>query len=506
MSGKSFVETENNKPLNINDIPVLDYKIFMLLVDDLLQDKSNHCVNYFAVPYFDRFRFFCCIANDLASKLFVLSHEVNNRYDADLLSITKIHFPFHVYEREIYENYGIEFSDHPWMKPIRFAFNRVDKSKTLENYPFYTIDGEELHEVGVGPIHAGVIEPGHFRFICNGEKVLHLEIQLGYQHRGIESLMVNRNNLLKRTILSETIAGDTTIGHSLAFVQLMEGMGFYPPGKKLSIERVIALELERIAIHIGDTGALCMDVAYQLGQAGCEALRTIVINTLQSWCGNRFGKGLMRTGGTNYPITNDIAKTIRANLEDVAKRYDELADRIFSLPSILLRFEQIGVISRKQAELIGAVGMAARMTGLRRDIRKSHPSQYYTQTSYEPVTQETGDVFARGMLRRLEIEKSIELIFSLLDKIFEVPQEVEKPLSKIKLKPSVLTISLIEGWRGEICHAAITDEHGEIAHYKIKDPSLHNWMALALAVREQEISDFPICNKSFNLSYCGHDL
>ena len=177
----------------------------------------------------------------------------------------------------------------------------------MDNYPFYNIDSEELHEVGVGPVHAGVIEPGHFRFICNGEKVLHLEIQLGYQHRGIEKLFIEKNNALQRCILSESIAGDTSVGHALAHSQLIESLAGIEVSETLQIERCIALEMERLAVHIGDTAALCGDVAYQLGQVVCEALRTTIINTTQLWCGNRFGKGLVRPGGSNYPLSNDVA-------------------------------------------------------------------------------------------------------------------------------------------------------------------------------------------------------
>ena len=184
------------------------------------------------------------------------------------------------------------------------------QSKIIDNYPFYEIDSEELHEVGVGPIHAGVIEPGHFRFICNGEKVLHLEIQLGYQHRGIEKLFIEKNESLQRCILSESIAGDTSIGHALAHSQLIESLAGIEVSETLQIERCIALEMERLAVHIGDTAALCGDVAYQLGQVVCEALRTTIINTTQLWCGNRFGKGLVRPGGSNYPLSNNVADEI----------------------------------------------------------------------------------------------------------------------------------------------------------------------------------------------------
>jgi Ni,Fe-hydrogenase III large subunit len=184
----------------------------------------------------------------------------------------------------------------------------------------------------------------------------------------------------------------------------------------------------------------------------------------------------------------------------------DITDRIYSLPSVLSRFDGIGIFTKEQAKLIGAVGMAARITGIARDIRKSHPFQYFKNFAIEPVTQTSGDVLARGMLRNLEARQSIGFIKQWTEILGKEKGNQSKPDYTYKLQPDSFAISLTEGWRGEICHSAVTDKDGKIVHYKIKDPSLHNWMALALAVRNQEISDFPVCNKSFNLSYCGNDL
>jgi Ni,Fe-hydrogenase III large subunit len=215
----------------------------------------------------------------------------------------------------MYENYGINFSNHPLLKPVRYPFNRFNPKSKIENYPFYSIESDELHEVGVGPIHAGVIEPGYFRFLCNGENVIHLEIHLGFQHRGIEQLFKEKQNILQQTILAESIAGDTTVGHTTAYSMAVESLSNHKTSDELSIARTIANELERIAVHIGDMAALCGDVAYQFGQVVCEALRTIIINTTQFWCGNRLGKGLIRPAGCNYQLTvnavNEIMKIFK---------------------------------------------------------------------------------------------------------------------------------------------------------------------------------------------------
>ena len=506
ISQKLFSEIKNNSfPLGIKEIPVLKYDAFYDQVSDLMKDETKHCVAYYCVKTFSGLKFYCCIADDDNNSIRVFAHEQNNSKHA-LKSLTPVFSQFHIFEREIHENFGVVFEGHPWLKPVRYPHDRSDKSKIINNYPFYEIESGELHEVGVGPIHAGVIEPGHFRFICNGEKVLNLEIQLGYQHRGIEKLFIEKNDSLQRCVLSESIAGDTSVGHSMAHSQLIESLAGIEAGELLQIERCIALEMERLAIHIGDTAALCGDVAYQLGQAVCEALRTTIINTTQLWCGNRFGKGLVRPGGSNYPLSNSVADEILRACTDTGRRFGEITNRIYSLPSVLARFDDIGKLTRQQAISIGAVGMAARTCGILRDIRITHPFQYYKSYPVKTVILETGDVLARGMQRNLEARESFKIISELI-KIWRTNNDsLKKPVYDYSLKPDNYAISMTEGWRGEICHTAITDNNGNISHYKVKDPSFQNWMALALTVRNQEISDFPICNKSYNLSYCGNDL
>lgn len=506
MVARQYIEIRNNgEPVLLARIPTLDYSDFYELVSVLLDDQHCHCVAYYAFPFEGMLKFICCIANDHASLIHVFSHE-QQKEGTELKSLTAAYFAMHVYEREIHENFGVKFKDHPWLKPIRFPVDRFEPLNSMDVYPFYGIEGDELHEVGVGPIHAGVIEPGHFRFICNGEKVIHLEIHLGYQHRGIEQLMIENRTALQRALLAESIAGDSAVAHGLAHAGLIESLSRKKVGQRLQIERNIALELERIAIHIGDTAALCTDVAYQFGQVVNEALRTIVINTTQMWCGNRFGKGLIRPGGTNYPANDAFLIEMLKNLNDLENRFVAITDLIYSLPSVLLRFDGIGAITQQQARLIGAVGMAARITGVPRDIRNSHPFQHFINHPIKPVLLSAGDVLARGMLRNKEVRNSIAYIREWAQQLIQIEEDESKPDYHLLLQPESFSISLTEGWRGEICHTAVTGHKGEIIHYKIKDPSFHNWMALALAVRNQEISDFPVCNKSFNLSYCGNDL
>ena len=504
----TFAVTKNQGSLPLRDIPVLPYGTFHNDVTQLMREPYAHCINYYAYRKAESLKFICCIADDQAGDIKVFSHEMPVKEKMQLTSITREIYAFHIFEREISENFGVEFIYSPWAKPVRYAFNRADKKKIINNYPFYKIQGDELHEVGVGPIHAGVIEPGHFRFLCNGEMVLHLEIQLGWQHRGVEQLFLSKPSLLQRTVLSESIAGDTAVGHASAFVTLLESLGSVKVPERIEIERTIALELERIAMHVGDLGNLNIGLAYQLASSVFGTLRTPVINYTQTWCGNRFGKGLIRVGGTHYPFTEELSGKLTKLLDNFEERFDPMAEHMFGLPSVLMRIENIGKVTEKQMRLIGAVGMAARMAGVARDIRQSHPFAAYKKYPVTTETLEAGDVWARAMLRKMEIKRSITYIRDLMAIHKKLNQQPPVPVkeSESRLVPNALCISMVEGWRGEIVHCAITDNKGQIVHYKAKDPSVHNWMALALSLRDLEISDFPINNKSYNLSYCGHDL
>jgi len=493
---------KNNQRVPLSTIPIVGYDIFReTILTDLLKGEDKHCVNYFGLNRENKVWLICCIAADKENCIYVTSTQVEK--NAPLLSITAQNLSFEKFEREIHENFGVSYIDHPWLKPVRYPFNRSDSTQTIANYPFYSIESEELHEVGVGPIHAGIIEPGHFRFACNGEQILHLEIQLGYQHRGIESLFLEKKKLIERVTLAENIAGDTVVGHTTAFTNLWESLCGYTPAPDLKFARTLALEHERIAIHTGDLSAICTDIAYQLGSSVFGRLRTPIINYFQKWCGNRLAKGLIRPGRTNFPYTKELAKDWFKTFEAYDPDFQEMANRLFDLPSALARLERTGVVKEETALQIGMVGMAARSSGLLRDIRFSHPHDFYENFNYDPVVQETGDVFARINIRMEEILESMDYAVELINNMPE-PEKQHAELGSPE--PDSFVISLVEGWRGEICHTAITDNKGELLIYKIKDPSFHNWLALALAVRNNDISDFPICNKSFGLSYCGHDL
>jgi Ni,Fe-hydrogenase III large subunit len=492
----------NNQTISLADIPEVGYKEFMELNTGFLIDSpERHCVNYFGYPVGNQIKLICCIADDNTHQIYVSSCLVKSGDKLD--SFTARKYNFEKFEREIHENFGVGYNDHPWLKPVRYSRNRFDQSQTIANYPFFSIDSDELHEVGVGPIHAGIIEPGHFRFICNGEQILHLEIQLGYQHRGIEQQFLEKKKLLQRTTLAESIAGDTVVGHTTAFSQVWESLCGFRPSRDIEYARTLALELERMAVHTGDLSAVCTDIAYQLGSAVFGRLRTPIINFMQEWGGNRLSKGLIRPGRNQFPVTPELAKRLAEILDVYEPDFLEMNKQLFQLPSALSRFERTGAVSYDDVLTIGTVGMAARMSGLNRDTRTSHPFVLYNELNHEPVVKHHGDVYSRVQIRREEIKQSMNYVRKLIQ---DVPEIAEREPELGTPQPNSFALSLVEGWRGEICHCAITGGQGELVHYKVKDPSFHNWLALALAVRNNEISDFPICNKSFNLSYSGHDL
>ena len=426
-------------------------------------------------------------------------------------SVTTVWPAAQAFEREMAEQYGIIPQGHPWLKPLRYhdtddgspqPWGRFDAGRTIPgDYPFYRVEGDEVHEVAVGPVHAGIIEPGHFRFQCHGEEVLHLEIVLGYQHRAAEPLLLHPN-AVRSAIVAETLAGDTSIGHALAYCTALEALADVNVSARAHTVRGIALELERLANHTGDLGALCTDIGFLPASSYLGRIRGEYLNLTAEICGNRFGRNLLRPGGVVYDVPEPLSAKLIARLKILEPETLDVIKMLFDEPSVLARFETTGALTRQQAEDIGLVGVAARACGLARDIRQDHPHGVY-QFAHVPVSVEkTGDVFARAAVRWLEVQRSLDFLRDTLDNIPE--GETRQPITT--LRANSIAIGFAEGWRGEVMHVAITDEIGRLAFIKAKDPSIHNWFGLAQALRSVAISDFPLCNKSFNLSYCGHDL
>ena len=484
---------------NISNLSIAEFRAA------ILSKVSSTCslAALFGMPAENRHvRLIAVVADSVTNSLSILSTKVDQSYPCLTLECPQAHW----FEREIAEQWQVHPQGHPWLKPIRFhapyrSGNSLSPAPVAGVTDFFAMGGPEVHEVAVGPVHAGIIEPGHFRFQCHGEDVFHLEISLGYQHRGVERALVGGPG--KRTIhLMETLCGDTSIGHSTAYCEAIEALSGNPVSARAQVMRGIALELERLANHTGDLGALAGDVGYLPTAAYCGRIRGDFLNLTAALCGSRFGRGLIRPGGVGFDVDKPLVAKLQQQLEAAMKDVEDALALLWNAASVQARFEHTGTLTRETCEALGLVGPAARACGVERDIRQDFPSGIFRFAQIPISKWHSGDVFARAWLRWLEIQRSGAFLGEQFASMPDGP--ILSPAGP--LLADHLVVSLVEGWRGEICHVAITDADGRFARYKIVDPSFHNWMGLAIAMRNQQISDFPLCNKSFNLSYCGHDL
>jgi Ni,Fe-hydrogenase III large subunit len=503
MTASLPLRTRNSIAVHAAEIPRVSIREFR---DTAIGEvnKGSRIAALFGQPDGKFIRLYAVLAQDESGTLGLLSTVVDGAYT----SLTPDCPQAHWFEREIAEQWEIVPSGHPWLKPIRFhppyrngRLTSGGSSNHVGITDFFRVRGAEIHEVAVGPVHAGVIEPGHFRFQCHGENVYHLEISLGYQHRGIERAL-SAGSSKRRIHMVETAAGDTTVGHATAYCDAMEAMADCRVPARAAFLRGIALELERLANHTGDLGALAGDVGYLPSMSYCGRIRGDFLNMTAMLCGSRFGRGFIRPGGVGFDVEETCMQELLGRLEAASKDVIGAVELMLNSPSVLARFEGTGVVEPQTCRDLGLVGLIARACGERRDVRHDFPGGIFRFAQMPVSTWHSGDVFSRAIVRWLEIQRSIQFV---RDQARMLP-DGENRVNPGELQPGLMTVSLVEGWRGEICHVATTDSEGRLAHYKIVDPSFHNWFGLAIALRGQQISDFPLCNKSFNLSYCGHDL
>jgi len=498
---KQALALRNSEAADAQAVPVLPVMEFRRAVLEAVHGGAR-LASFFGRPgRGDALRLTAVLADGMTGTLNAVAAEISGSYP----SLTPECAQADSFEREIAEQWGLHPDGHPALKPLRF--HKPYRNGPASGEPaagvmdFFQVKGEEVHEVAVGPVHAGIIEPGHFRFQAHGEEVLNLEISLGYQHRGIERAMSGGPD--RRSVhYMETIAGDTTIGHATAYAQAVEALAECRVPPRAEALRAIALELERLANHAGDLGALAGDVAFLPAASFCGRLRGDFLNMTALLCGSRFGRGMIRPGGVGFDVDESLAARLLGSLDATFKDLSRAVNLLWETPSVLARFEGTGMLERATAQELGMAGPAARACGIERDARFDFPAGFYRYAQIPVSTWHSGDVFSRAYLRWLEIQRSATFVRERLGTL----PDGEVRVSCGKLQPAKIVVSLVEGWRGEVCHTAVTDGQGKFERYKIVDPSFHNWKGLSMALRGGQISDFPLINKSFNLSYAGHDL
>jgi Ni,Fe-hydrogenase III large subunit len=411
------------------------------------------------------------------------------------------------YERELHDLYGIDIEGHPNLQPLVF---HEDWPPGVHPYlgragiacegrhRFLKVQGEGVCEVPVGPVHAGIIEPGHFRFSVVGDTVLHLELRHFYTHKGVEALFEGAP-VMSGTMLAESVSGDNCFAHAVAYCQAVEnafGISVPPRGRAL---RLIGLELERMLAHIADVGALCGDVAFVVPAVYTARLKELLLETSAQVCGTRCWRGLAIPGGMKRDLTQENARELGTCVADVARDFAELAQMILETPSVENRFESTGTLKRDMARTLGIVGPAARASGLRLDVRCDHPYGRYRTIAVDIPHYSSGDVMARARIRIDETAISARLIAEAVDNL-----PAGAIATSVPWQGSAEGFSAVESPRGELLYW-IRVRDGYIKRCHIKSPSFQNWPALPMAMPGNIIADFPLINKSFNLSYSGCD-
>ncbi|HWB37668.1 MAG TPA: NADH-quinone oxidoreductase subunit C [Rugosimonospora sp.] len=423
-------------------------------------------------------------------------------------SLGALSFPASRFEREMRDLYGVEPENHPQPRPLvhhphwpagwhpmRADAGERPPLNATAPFPFVSVEGDGVYEIPVGPVHAGLIEPGHFRFSVVGETILKLKARLWYVHKGIEKLFEGRP-VAAGVPLAERISGDTAVGHSLAYCLAVEdALGIAVP-VEAQRARAALLELERLHNHVADIGALCNDVAYGIAHAHTQRIREALLRLNSTVTGHRLLRGAVVQGGVALLAVPDARKVAGA-VADV----EEVVAIALRHSVVRERFTGTAVLRRQQALEIGTLGYVARASGLATDARASHP--FVALNGFAVSVQTTGDVLARFRQRVDELRVSAAILADLLPSVRPGALGGTVPATVGGWRAGV---GLVEGWRGTIAHRVEVDPDGTLTRVKIVDPSFFNWPALPVALAETIVPDFPLTNKSFNLSYAGNDL
>jgi Ni,Fe-hydrogenase III large subunit/Ni,Fe-hydrogenase III component G len=430
----------------------------------------------------------------------------------DYPSLTPQVHAAHWAERAIGDFFGLKAEGHPrwkslilheaWPAGLAPLCNQSDAEPVFEPYEFMEVRGEGVHEIPVGPIHAGIIEPGHFRFSCLGEIITNLEIRLGYQHRGIERRL-EKTPWQQARFLAEAASSDTTVGNSLAHsVAIEQILGITPPPRAQTL-RTVALEIERLANHLGDFGGLSGDIGYSAGASIFARLRGATLGLGELLAGSRFQRAYVLPGGVARDIDDARRSEMVRVLSELTRKIEDALPLLLENSAVIERMEGTGRLSPSLAREFGMVGPAGRASGSSYDARAAFHHGVFPERAPRQAGRENGDVLARAQVRGDEIASSLSLLGEMLDSI---PASPIKQAINDSLPPNRVGVGVVEAWRGELVHWITTNDDGRISRYAIRDPSFSNWTGLAIAVRGNLVADFPLCNKSFSLSYSGNDL
>jgi Ni,Fe-hydrogenase III large subunit/Ni,Fe-hydrogenase III component G len=475
--------------------------VMMLFAVD---ERATHC----------RFGLFC-VFEGAADGIWLLVKTDIPETEPSFESLSKDIYSASLFEREIKEMFGIEPNGNPdqrslrlhdevWPRgvyPLRKGFNpgAVRIPDTAE-YRFTRIQGDGVFEIPVGPVHAGIIGPGHFRFSVAGEPVINLELRLGFTHRGVEKLIESRT-ASGALPLVERVSGDSVVAHSVAFVTALEKICGRDVPKKAKYLRAIVLELERMYNHSAGIGGIALDVGFSFPSAFASLTKEKLLAVNEHLTGSRYLKGFIRVGGVAKDFTDADRGVLLESLGIVQDDFRELKEMLFASASFMDRVDGTGVLKKNVAEDLGVTGLAARASGIALDLRKDFPG-VYDDARFAVTKQVEGDVLARLKMRIEEFEESIRLVREFVRLL-----EDGDVCCGVETYPRAgHALGYAEGWRGPVLYWVATGENGRIERCKIVDPSFRNWEGLALSVPGNIIPDFPLCNKSFDLSYSGNDL
>ena len=427
-------------------------------------------------------------------------------------SLATFCYPASRFEREIYDLFGIVADGHPDPRPlVRHGFWPTDYFPLRQDavprdftddgraFPFTEVGGEGVYEIPVGPVHAGIIEPGHFRFSVVGETIIDMKSRLYFTHKGTEKLFEGREPA-GGVELAERISGDTTVGHALAFCQAVEAATGTAVPDRARYLRVVFLEMERLYNHVADFGAIANDTGYAVAHSHCFRIREGLLRLNKRLTGNRLLRGAITPGGVLADLPPGL--DLPAELDAAVRDFEEIVALALENTLVLDRLDGTGTLTTRTARDHGVLGYVARASGIDIDVRRDHPFAAYGDLVFRIPVHDTGDVKARTLVRVEEVRESVRLIRQAVERLPSGP--LAQPPSA--LPPFVPAFSMVEGWRGAITHWVMGDSDGRLARVKVMDPSFLNWRPLSYALLKNIVPDFPLCNKSFNQSYSGNDL